>query len=65
MEAPAQRARNRDRAGEGTHGEKGAMVCYRQREPIEMLWQVFWRLGFIQLGVYAPWKQLHDNTERA
>jgi hypothetical protein len=40
-----------------TDGEKGAMVCYRQREPTEMLRQTFWRFGFIQIGLYAPWKR--------
>jgi hypothetical protein len=38
-------------------GEKGAVVCFRQHEPTEMLRPVFWRLGFIQIGVYAPWKR--------
>jgi hypothetical protein len=40
-----------------TEGEKGAMVRYRQREPTEMLRQVVWRLWFVQVGMWAPWKQ--------
>jgi len=38
-------------------GEKGALVRYRRGEPTEMLRPVFWRLGFIQIGVLAPWKR--------
>jgi hypothetical protein len=40
-----------------TDGEKGAMVRYRQHEPTEMLRQVVWRFWFLQVGMWAPWKQ--------
>jgi hypothetical protein len=40
-----------------TEGGNGAMVCYREGEPTEMLRQTFWQLGFIKIGVYAPWKR--------
>jgi hypothetical protein len=37
-------------------GEKGAIVRYHQGEPTEMRRPTFWRLGFIHIGLYAPWK---------